>query len=69
MAKYTLEDCKRVAKEHEGDCLNTEYINCITKMRWRCKEGHEWEANLNNVKNRNTWCPECFRDNVKNIHK
>jgi DNA-directed RNA polymerase subunit RPC12/RpoP len=54
-----LQICKDFAiKEHEGLCLATEYINSKTKMPWRCKEGHEWDAHWNNIKSKK-WCPIC----------
>src|ERR1019366_682942 len=58
-----LERMKRLARHREGRCLSTEYINNHTKMRWRCKFGHEWEAIPNSVAPhdgfRGSWCPTC----------
>ena len=48
------------AKAKGGECLSTEYINRKTKLRWRCAEGHEWEATSHHVK-RGTWCGTCYR--------
>jgi hypothetical protein len=28
-------------------------------MLWKCKEGHQWEAKWTDIKNNNSWCPEC----------
>jgi len=52
---------QKIAKRHGGKCLSTKYINNITKMKWKCKKGHKWDAILNNIKNSNHWCPECGR--------
>ena len=57
-AKLTIEDMREIAREKGGVCLSEKYINAHTKLRWRCKEGHEWEAQPRNIKHR-TWCPEC----------
>ena len=58
-----LERMKRLARHREGRCLSTEYINNHTKLRWRCKFGHEWEAIPNSVAPhdgfRGSWCPTC----------
>jgi Zn finger protein HypA/HybF involved in hydrogenase expression len=44
---------------HEGgSLLSNYYVNGGTKLRWRCAEGHEWEAIPASVK-RGTWCPIC----------
>ena len=32
------------------------YRSALLPLRWRCAEGHEWEANLNNIRNQGTWC-------------
>lgn len=56
--KLTIEDMQRLARYHNGECLSSDYINAMTKLMWRCKEGHEWEANANNIKN-GKWCPYC----------
>ena len=49
----------QVAKERNGKCLSTEYIDVRTKMHWECEKGHKWFAILTNVKNNNTWCCIC----------
>ena len=54
----TIEQMQVVAKKHRGKCLSTTYVNNRTKLRWRCKKGHEWEATPSNV-TRGTWCPVC----------
>ena len=48
-----------LAREHDGVCLSTRYINSQTKLRWRCRKGHEWEATGKHVKNHGSWCPAC----------
>jgi hypothetical protein len=49
-----------VAEGRGGVCLSTEYVNNKNHLRWRCEEGHEWDAIPNDVK-RGSWCPECAR--------
>ena len=41
-------------------CLSYFYINAILHLKWRCSEGHEWNASLNNVKNGGRGCPHCL---------
>lgn len=57
--KLSIDDMRKIAKERGGECLSRKYINIKTKIKWRCKEGHEWEATPNNIKNNHSWCPYC----------
>jgi hypothetical protein len=61
--KLTLEECQRLAESRDGECLSTKYKNNITKMKWRCSEGHEWSAIFGSIKN-GQWCSDCS-GNVK----
>jgi hypothetical protein len=56
--KYSLEEIKAIAVERGGECLSTTYQSLIYKLRWRCNQGHEWEALASNVV-RGNWCPKC----------
>ena len=58
--KGTIEEFKRIAKERGGECLSNEYINNSTHLRFKCKEGHIWNALPSNVKNKCSWCPKCY---------
>jgi hypothetical protein len=55
----TLEDMKMLAHEKGGECLSDEYHGLKAKLRWRCAEGHEWEAAPGGIRNRGDWCPKC----------
>src|SRR5437868_8920224 len=57
--KLTIEFAQQLAIEREGKCLSTAYINCELNLIWECSEGHVWPATLNNVKNKESWCPTC----------
>ena len=54
----TIDEMRKIAKEREGECLSDIYINNHTKLRWKCKNDHEWQATANRIKN-GTWCPIC----------
>jgi hypothetical protein len=56
----TIEDMKRIASEKGGWCLSDEYINQLTKLTWKCSEGHVWETIPKHIR-RGTWCPVCAR--------
>ena len=57
--KLTLQDCSNYAQLKDGYCLSVEYVNAASNLTWQCKYGHIWEANFNNVKSKNSWCPQC----------
>lgn len=58
-APRTLSEMKAVAKARGGRCLSREYANMSTPLRWRCGEGHEWEATAGHVIHSESWCPYC----------
>ena len=47
------------AEARGGVCLSDQYTGVMTHLRWRCGDGHEWSASLNNIKNGRRWCPVC----------
>jgi hypothetical protein len=72
--KLTIEEMKQIAQDRGGECLSDEYVNTMTNLKWRCKDGHVWEARPLNIKRgkdghvwearplnikRGGWCPYC----------
>jgi hypothetical protein len=58
--RLTIEHMKNTAREHGGECLSEKYVNGVTKLRWRCSEGHAWKAVPDSIR-QGTWCPTCAR--------
>jgi len=56
--RLDIEQMQRIAEERGGRCLSDAYFNANTKLRWKCQEGHHWEATPNSIK-RSSWCPFC----------
>lgn len=54
----TIVDMKMIAKDSGGQCLSSEYLNNSSKLIWKCKNGHIWEATPKNIK-KGRWCPFC----------
>ena len=54
----TITEMQDVAKDREGKCLSTTYVNNHTHLRWKCKLGHIWKAKPANIK-KGDWCPTC----------
>jgi hypothetical protein len=59
--KLTIGDCHRAAEERGGKCLETEYVNAATKIRWVCAKGHEWAARFAAIRSGH-WCQRCGYD-------
>jgi hypothetical protein len=57
--RLSIEIAKELARERGGECLSDFYSNKTTKLEWRCKLGHEWEATMDGVKNAGSWCHVC----------
>jgi len=61
VARGTIDDAKKAAAAHGGQCLSQEYTNQRTKLRWRCAKGHEWDATPMSVIGSGNWCAVCSR--------
>ena len=59
-AAHDIEFMRRTARERGGRCVSRAYVNSGTNLRWRCREGHEWEAAPARVI-QGSWCPVCDR--------
>lgn len=51
---------QNIARQRDGKCLSKEYADNKTKLRWQCKQGHEWEASPSNIK-KGGWCRICSK--------
>jgi len=58
MHRNTIEQMQEIAKSRGGQCLSKEYNGSGNNLKWKCKNGHEWEATPHNIK-RDKWCPIC----------
>lgn len=57
--KPEMKELQNFALNKNGLLLSLEYKTNKTNLLWQCSKGHQWEATWNNIKSRNTWCPEC----------
>lgn len=58
--KWNIDDCRRLAEEKGGKCLEKEYKNSKTKMLWECAEKHRWRTDRDHIYS-GTWCPYCAK--------
>lgn len=64
----SIDDMKRIAKEHDGLCLSNTYINQTTKLRNQCIKGHVFESTPAAIL-RGQWCPFCAGKHLNSIEK
>ena len=57
--KHDIEEMQDVALTRGGECLTSEYMGFHKKLKWRCGEGHEWEAAPSKVCGGGQWCAVC----------
>ena len=57
--KLSLNVACTIAKERNGFCLSDKYINSKPPLKQCCSKGHERDATIVSIKNRNSWCPTC----------
>jgi hypothetical protein len=56
---YSIDELAAFAREKNGKCLSVTYIGVKEKYRWRCANGHEWDATWDSIRNQDSWCPVC----------
>lgn len=57
--KLTIDDAREYAFKLGGKCLSETYVDANSKLKWQCKEGHQWEANFSSIRHQKCWCPKC----------
>lgn len=57
--KYSIEDMKKLAAQKGGTCLSITFTNVSEKLKWKCADGHTWEAVPSSMIYRGSWCPNC----------
>jgi len=53
-----ISEIYELALKRGGKCLSKEYVNALSKLRWQCKEGHQWDATPSDIRVGH-WCPAC----------
>lgn len=56
--RLTISEMRDIAISRGGSCISTRYKNNRTNLKWKCINGHEWEATATNI-SKGTWCPYC----------
>ena len=58
--KHTIEEMHILADKQNGKCLSETYINCHTKLLWKCRKNHQWMAIPKSIIGGH-WCRKCNR--------
>lgn len=56
--RFSIKNAKELATFKDGKCLSTEYKNARSRLTWKCKEGHIWDAPYDSIRS-GRWCPYC----------
>lgn len=62
-----LKDIKKFAKSKNGKCLSKFYVNCYTKLKFECENGHIFWQKPNELGK--CWCYECSTTRKKHIEE
>ncbi len=62
--KEYLNELQEFVKKKNGECLSIVWLGNNTKLQFKCKENHVWQATPGNIKT-GYWCPECAKLNKK----
>lgn len=57
--KHTIETFREIAENRNGKCLSEAYVGLNKHLLFECESNHVWKATPNNIKNKNSWCPQC----------
>ncbi len=47
-----------LASEYGGEYLTKGKVYSVTRLDWKCKEGHLWKASIHTIR-KGGWCPVC----------
>jgi len=64
--RLSIVDMQEVAQSRGGRCLSDTYVNVVTRLRWQCHDGHEWDATPVSVRSGH-WCSICARRHCGSI--
>lgn len=65
--RYTYEWCAEYARSKGGEILSPEFLGPKVRHKYRCSEGHEFEARPVAHKYKHSWCPACYADVAHDI--
>lgn len=62
--RISIEDAQKLAKKRGFVCVSKRIINNSIPIKWKCKNGHDWKANYNNIRI-GRGCPHCLKSTLE----
>jgi len=59
-SRSKINELQLIAKAKGGTLLSSCYVGWNNKLKWKCANGHIWEAAPAYIKGRNQWCRKCL---------
>lgn len=59
MSEWNIEDMRNAARFRGGELISESVNGLFEKAKWRCADGHEFEASPFTVMRGGHWCPKC----------
>jgi hypothetical protein len=59
--KYTIDEVRKVFESARYQLLSNEYVNCKTKLQYRCPNNHVKETTFDRFINKQNRCPTCSK--------
>jgi hypothetical protein len=53
-----IDDMRKLARERNGKCVSSIYVNAHKKLEWQCSQGHRWLALPGSIR-QGRWCARC----------
>ncbi len=58
VVKKSIEEMQKLAHSRGGECLSKKYVDALTNLKWKCDQGHVWQATPAGV-SFGSWCAAC----------
>jgi len=58
--RLTIDLMHEIAESQNGKCLSDIYMGSHGLLKWRCKDGHQWEMKPARAR-QGAWCPTCTK--------
>ncbi len=60
-----MQEIKKFIESNNGKCLSKTYIDCDHEIKFICDKNHICETTAYKLLNKNLWCSECFKQDMK----
>ena len=64
---FTPSELNQIANKRNGKCFSNKTLKISEYTDWQCSNGHQWNAQVNNVVKLSSWCPICKNNTGEEI--